>query len=127
MKFIGAWCPDEMVDAVEVWIKREKKTRRVNRTDFLVEAARAMLIREGIPIPEEIRTGENRETARPVRYPAPVPDHHVLNSKPDAAGLKLLKKGAASVSYSKAKRRRSRGAGGTSGPTSGPAPGADKG
>lgn len=57
---MGAWCPDEMVSAVETWITREKRKRRVNRSDFLVEAARELLVREGIPIGEVMRTGEQR-------------------------------------------------------------------
>jgi hypothetical protein len=66
MKFVGAWCPSEVTDAVESWIAREKKDarRRVNRSDFLLEAAMEKLARSGIAVAEEkgFRTGEVRAT-----------------------------------------------------------------
>lgn len=70
MKFVGAWCPNELIDAVEVWIDREKtKGRRVNRSDFIVEAATALLKKREIAINPKVafRTGETRTPAKTTR------------------------------------------------------------
>ncbi len=63
MTYIGAWCPEELVKGIEVWIKNEKNKRRVNRTDFLIEAATEKLRNNDIPIESLAahRTGENRK------------------------------------------------------------------
>lgn len=64
MKYVGVWCPEALIDAVEAWIKREKraKFRRVNRSDFLLEAIMEKLQREAIPVESEaaLHTGEKR-------------------------------------------------------------------
>ena len=64
MKCISAWVPDELLAAMEVWIAREKQAtrRRVNRTDFLLQAALEKLQLDGIPIESDsaLRTGESR-------------------------------------------------------------------
>jgi hypothetical protein len=64
MKFIGAWCPEDVTQAIESWIDREKRVsrRRVNRSDFLLEAVMEKLEAERIPVSPEkgFRTGEAR-------------------------------------------------------------------
>jgi hypothetical protein len=87
MSYIGAWCPDELVGAIEKWISREKKKRRVNRTDFLLEAAKEKLVLEKIPVADEgssaFRSGHQRKANTP-------------NSKSTSDATKLLRKAAAS-------------------------------
>lgn len=50
MKFIGAWVPLEVADAVHLWTKKQSSERRACQSDFLVEAFKEKLDAEGIPI-----------------------------------------------------------------------------
>lgn len=110
-QLLGFWADDELVARID-------SVRDGARSQFMREAAVEYLVAKGVQVPENLRHAPDRTgKGGPKR----------TNSKADAAASRVLSKGVASVSYSKSKRRRSRGAGGPSAPTSGPVPDADKG
>lgn len=107
LRSIGAWCQPQLLEAIERWIAREKvtKLRRVNRSDFLLEAILEKLQRESIPIETEValRAGQQRQAEAAIN-PAQNPSHEgqeANSTRPKATTLvRQLLAGAISVAAS---------------------------